>query len=83
MPALPLAMSTIIGAFAPVCSTRVCDHALPRLVGGILAPGSRTVAAVLRVMGKARTATFTTLIACSTEPVGRPSRPVACYWVGC
>jgi DDE superfamily endonuclease len=60
MPALPLAIATVIGAFAPRFSKRVFEHATPLLVGGILAPGRRTVAAVLRIMGKSQDDHFQT-----------------------
>jgi hypothetical protein len=46
MPALPLAIATVIGAFAPFFSKRVFEHATLLLVGAILAPGRRTVAYV-------------------------------------
>src|SRR5919109_945720 len=52
MSALPLAMTTVMGAFAPLFSKRTFEHAKLLLVGAILAPGKRTVTAVLRVMGK-------------------------------
>jgi hypothetical protein len=58
MPALPLAIATVIGAFAPLFSKRVFEHATLLLVGAILAPGRRTVAAVLRVMGKGQDGHF-------------------------
>jgi hypothetical protein len=51
-PVLPCAMTTVIGAFASLCSKRVFEHATLLRVGAILAPGRRTVAAVLGVMGK-------------------------------
>jgi DDE superfamily endonuclease len=60
MPALPLAIATVIGAFAPLFSKRVFEHATLLLVGGILAPGRRTVAAVLRLMGKSQDDHFQT-----------------------
>lgn len=49
---LPFAIATVIGAFAPVCSRRVFEHATLRLVGAILAPGKRTLTSVLRGMGR-------------------------------
>jgi hypothetical protein len=58
MSALPLAMTTVMGAFAPLFSKRTFEHAKQLLVGAILAPGRRTVTAVLRVMGKSADAHF-------------------------
>jgi hypothetical protein len=47
-----MAMMTVIGAFAPRFSRRILMHVKLLLVGAMLAPGQRTVTAVLRVMGK-------------------------------
>jgi DDE superfamily endonuclease len=52
MSASPCAMTTVTGACAPVFSKRTFEHVKLLLVGAILAPGKRTVTAVLRVMGK-------------------------------
>lgn len=52
MPTLPCAITTVIGAFAPLFSTRVFEHAKLLLVGAILAPGKRTMTAALRVLGR-------------------------------
>jgi hypothetical protein len=54
MPALPVALATVMGACAPLVSTRVFEHATLWLVGAMLAPGRRTGAAVWRVMGKSQ-----------------------------
>jgi DDE superfamily endonuclease len=51
MPTLPPAMLPALALFAPLFSRRVWPHALVLVVGAILAPGRRTVAAALRVMG--------------------------------
>ena len=48
---LPPEIIQIIMPFAQVCSARVQDWAQVLIVGAILAPGKRTVTAVLRVMG--------------------------------
>jgi len=48
---LPAEIMDIIGAFAPVFSERIWDWAQVMVIGAILAPGKRTVSAVLRVMG--------------------------------
>src|SRR5688572_6680662 len=48
---LPPAIVLVLRLFEPVFSERVWDWAKVLMVGAILAPGQRTVAAVLRVMG--------------------------------
>jgi len=48
---LPEQYGTLIATFAPVFTKRLWSHIQTLLVGAILAPGQRTVAAVLRVMG--------------------------------
>lgn len=50
---------SLIAVFAPLFSERVWSHAQVLLIGAILAPGKRTVAAVLRVMGRSEEAHFT------------------------
>jgi hypothetical protein len=52
MSGLPCAIIMVMRAFAPLFSKRVFEHAKLLLAGAILAPRRRTVAAVLRVMGK-------------------------------
>jgi hypothetical protein len=52
MSTLPLAIATVIGAFAPVFSRRVFAHVNLLMVGAILAPGKRTITSVLRVRGR-------------------------------
>ncbi|MDP9363111.1 MAG: transposase, partial [Chloroflexota bacterium] len=54
MPTPPPAMLPVLAAFAPLFSRRVWRHALVLVVGTILAPGRRTVAAALRAAGLAR-----------------------------
>jgi hypothetical protein len=51
MPTLQTDYITILGAFAGLFSDRVWKHAKILLMGAILAPAERTVAAALRVMG--------------------------------
>jgi hypothetical protein len=48
---LPPEIMYVIGAFAPVFSERVWDWAQVLVIGAILAPGKRTVTAILRVLG--------------------------------
>ena len=52
MAEIPMALMTVIGAFAPLFSKRIFMHVKLLLAGAILAPGKRTVTAVLQVMGK-------------------------------
>ena len=54
MPTLPPTFAAVMIAFQPVFSKRVFAHALVLVVGAILAPGRRTVAAALRVVGLSR-----------------------------
>jgi hypothetical protein len=58
MPNVPMAIMTVIGVFAPLFSKRVFASVKLLLVGAILAPGQRTVTAVLRVLGKSADAHF-------------------------
>ena len=49
----------LLAVFAPLFSERVWSHAQLLLVGAMLAPGKRTVSAILRVMGRSDDAHFT------------------------
>jgi hypothetical protein len=51
MPTLPSEYTTILAAFAGLFSKRIWQHVQILLTGAILAPGQRTVTAVLRIMG--------------------------------
>ena len=51
MPTLPAEYNTILKPFASAFSRRVWQQAQVLLFGAILAPGQRTVAAILRIMG--------------------------------
>ncbi len=48
---VPVTLTRLIVRVAPLFSKRVWEHAQVLLVGTLLAPGKRTVTAVLRVMG--------------------------------
>jgi hypothetical protein len=48
---VPVALMRLIVRFAPLFSKRVWEHVQVLVVGALLAPGQRTVTAVLRVMG--------------------------------
>ena len=52
MPHLPVRFAAVILAFAPLFVHRSWRHAQVLLVGAILTPGRRTVASVLRIMGR-------------------------------
>ena len=58
MPTLLTPMIAVLRAFAPLFSARVWSHAQVLLVGAILAPAQRTVAAALRVTGLAQVRQF-------------------------
>jgi hypothetical protein len=58
MPTLPVSMIAVVRAFASLFSSRVWSHAQVLLVGAILAPAQRTVAAALRVSGLAQMRQF-------------------------
>jgi hypothetical protein len=48
---LPSEIMPVIGVFAPVFSERVWDWVQDLIMGAILAPGKRTVSAVLTILG--------------------------------
>ena len=60
MLSLPISFSSVIGVFAPVFSRPVWQHVKLLLTGAILAPGRRTVTAILRIMGLSAAADFQT-----------------------
>lgn len=51
MLSMPVTLMRLIVRFAPLLSKGVWEHAQVLIVGALLAPGKRTVTAVLRVMG--------------------------------
>ena len=55
---VPIALTRLIVKFAPLFSKRVWEHAQVLVVGALLAPGKRTVTAVLRVIGLSQEAQF-------------------------
>ncbi len=57
---MPVTLTRLIVRFAPVFSKRVWEHARLLVVGALLAPGTRTVTAVLRVMGLSQEGHFQT-----------------------
>jgi DDE superfamily endonuclease len=60
MLALPIAFSSAIGVFAPVFSRPVWQHVKVLLTGAVLAPGKRTVTALLQIMGRSAASDFQT-----------------------
>ena len=60
MLSLPIAFSSAIGVFAPVFSRPVWQHVTVLMTGAVLAPGQRTVTAILRIMGLSAAPNFQT-----------------------
>jgi hypothetical protein len=60
MLSLPIAFSSAIGVFAPVFSRPVWQHVKVLITGAVLAPGKRTVTAILRIMGRSAASDFQT-----------------------
>ena len=60
MLAWPIAFRSAMGVFAPVFSRPVWPHGKVLLTGAVLAPGQRTVTAILRIMGRSAAPHFQT-----------------------
>src|ERR671923_2457273 len=60
MLSLPIAFSSAIGIFAPVFSRPVWQHVKVLMTDAVLAPGQRTVTAILRIMGRSTAPDFQT-----------------------
>src|SRR5262250_1343878 len=60
MLSLPIAFSSAIGVFAPVFSRPVWQHVKVLMTGAVLAPGKRTVTAMLQIMGHSAASDFQT-----------------------
>src|SRR5262249_55083909 len=58
MLSLPIAFTSAIGVFAPVFSRPVWQHVQVLMTGAVLAPGQRTVTAILRIMGRSAASDF-------------------------
>ena len=71
MGALPPEIVRVLRVFEDVFSERVWDWVQVLVVGAILTPGQRTVAAVPRVLGSATSGSSRTTIGCSTGHAGR------------
>ena len=74
---LPDAIVPVLHPFATLFRSPTWLKAQILLVGAILAPGQRTVAAALRVTGSATTATTLATTRCSIGRCGRPVRRLA------
>jgi hypothetical protein len=60
MLSLPIAFTSVIGIFSPVFSRPVWQHVKVLLTGAVLAPGKRTVTAMLQIMGLSAASDFQT-----------------------
>ena len=60
MLSLPIAFISAIGVFAPVFSRPVWQHVKVLMTGAVLAPGKRTVTAILQIMGRNTASDFQT-----------------------
>src|ERR671929_1940815 len=72
MLSLPIAFSSAIGVFAPVFSRPVWQHVKVLMTGAVLAPGQRTVTAMLRIMGRSAAPDFQTYHRVLNRAVGSP-----------
>ena len=62
MLSLPITFTSAIGVFAPVFSRPVWQHVKVLLSGAVLAPGKRTVTAILQLMGRSAAPDFQTYL---------------------
>jgi hypothetical protein len=60
MLSLPIAFTSALGVFVPVFSRPVWQHVKVLMAGAVLAPGKRTVTAILRIMGRSAASDFQT-----------------------
>jgi DDE superfamily endonuclease len=60
MLSLPITFTSVIGVFLPVFSRPVWQHVKVLLTGAVLAPGKRTVTAILQMMGRSAAPDFQT-----------------------
>jgi hypothetical protein len=60
MLSLPITFTSVIGVFAPVFSRPIWQHVKVLLTGAVLAPGKRTVTAILQIMGRSAAPDFQT-----------------------
>jgi hypothetical protein len=57
---LPITFTSAMGVFAPVFSRPVWQHVKILMTGAVLAPGKRTVTAILQIMGRSAASDFQT-----------------------
>ena len=60
MLSLPIAFPSVIGIFSPVFSRPVWQHVKVLMTCAVLAPGKRTVTAILQIMGRSAAPDFQT-----------------------
>src|SRR5262249_31111594 len=60
MLSLPITFTSVIGVFVPVFSRPVWQHVKVLLAGAVLAPGKRTITAILQMMGRSTAPDFQT-----------------------
>ena len=60
MLSLPVTLTRVIGVFVPVFPRPVWQHVKVLLTGAVLAPGKRTVTAMLQIMGRSAASDFQT-----------------------
>jgi hypothetical protein len=78
---LPKKIIQVLRQFEEVFSERVWQWAKVLLIGAILAPGERTVTAILRVMGQSQERQFQNYTVCSIEPSGLHEHSAASYCI--
>ena len=80
---LPAAVVPLLSPFVTLFTNPTWHKAQVLLMGAILAPGQRTVAAALRVMGRSDQETTPVTMRCSIGRCGRPMRWPASCWYCC
>ena len=80
---LPNAIVAVLLPFATLFTNPTWQKAQLLLVGTILTPGQRTVAAALRVMGRSDRAATPATMRCSIGRCGRPVRWRTSCWCCC
>ena len=80
---LPNAIVAVLLPFATLFTNPTWQKAQLLLVGTILTPGQRTVAAALRVMGRSDRAATPATMRCSIGRCGHLGRPPASCWRSC
>jgi len=77
---LPKEFLSLMLLFAPLFSKRIWQRVLELVMGAILAPGKRTVSAILRVMGLHEQPHFQNYYRVLSRRFGLAAKPVkSCY----